>query len=103
MVGTVLTDNGSACRSIAFARLCSEASIRHRFTRPYRPQTNGKVQRLNCTPLDEWAYVRVYRSEQSHTQALACRLNQDNHHQHHTALRGLPPASRVINLPAQHS
>ena len=57
----VLTDNGSAYRSADFARACLAAGIRHRRTRPYRPQTNGKVERFNRTLLEEWAYVRVYR------------------------------------------
>ena len=98
MVAAVLTDNGSAYRSTVFARLCSEFGVRHRFTRPYRPQTNGKVERFNRTLLEEWAYVRVYRSEQSRTQALARWLHQYNHHRRHTALGGLPPVSRVTNL-----
>ncbi|KCV20693.1 integrase core domain protein, partial [Bordetella pertussis H934] len=41
----LLTDNGSAFRSRAFAALCHELGIKHRFTRPYRPQTNGKAER----------------------------------------------------------
>jgi transposase InsO family protein len=103
VVRAVLTDNGSAYRSIDFARLCSAAGVRHRFTRPYRPQTNGKVERFNRTLLEEWAYVRVYRSEQARTQALASWLHQYNHHRRHTALGGLPPVSRVTNLPAQYT
>ncbi len=102
-VRAVLTDNGPAYRSTAFARLCSEAAVRHRLTRPYRPQTNGKVERFNRTLLEEWAYVRVYRSEQARTQALARWLHQYNHHRGHSALGGLPPVSRVTNLPAQYS
>ena len=73
----VLTDNGSAYRSADFARACLAAGIRHRRTRPYRPQTNGKVERFNRTLLEEWAYVRVYRSEQARTaraRALAAPL-----------------------------
>jgi transposase InsO family protein len=103
VVQAVLTDNGSAYRSADFARLCSAASVRHRFTRPYRPQTNGKVERFNRTLLEEWAYVRVYRSERARTQALAHWLHQYNHHRRHTALGGLPPLSRVINLPGQYT
>ena len=48
----VLTDNGSAYRSADFARACLAAGIRHRRTRPYRPQTNGKVERFNRTLLE---------------------------------------------------
>jgi transposase InsO family protein len=99
----VLTDNGPAYRSVDFARCCLLADVRHHFTRPYRPQTNGKVERFNRTLLEEWAYVRVYSSEQARTAALARWLHQYNHHRGHSALGGLPPVSRVTNLPAQYS
>jgi len=99
---SVLTDNGSAYRSMDFARACAAAGVRHRFTRPYRPQTNGKVERFNRTLLEEWAYVRVYRSEVARTQALARWLHRYNHHRGHTALGGLPPVSRT-NLPEHHT
>jgi transposase InsO family protein len=102
-VQRVLTDNGAAYRSSAFARLCAEQGVRHRFTRPYRPQTNGKVERFNRTLLEEWAYVRVYRSEAARMQALDRWLHRYNHHRGHTALGGLPPVSRVTNLPAQYN
>ena len=99
----MLTDNGSAYRSADFAQACLAAGIRHRRTRPYRPQTNGKVERFNRTLLEEWAYVRVYRSDQARTAALARWLHQYNHHRRHTALGGLPPVSRVTNLSGQYT
>jgi transposase InsO family protein len=102
-VTAVLTDNGSAYRSTDFARACRVAGVRHRFTRPYRPQTNGKVERFNRTLLEEWAYVRVYRSEHARTRALATWLHRYNHHRGHSALGGLPPVSRVTNLGGQHT
>ena len=102
-VGAVLTDNGSAYRSAVFARSCAEGGVVHRFTRPYRPQTNGKVERFNRTLLEEWAYVRPYRSEHSRTYALDQWLHHYNHHRRHTALGGLPPVTRVTNVPAQYS
>jgi transposase InsO family protein len=100
-ISAVLTDNGSAYRSADFAR--SLGSVRHRFTRPYRPQTNGKVERFNRTLLEEWAYVRPYRSERARTTALARWLHVYNHHRQHTALGGLPPISRVTNVHGRHS
>ena len=99
----VLTDNGPAYRSTDFARACRMTAVKHRFTRPYRPQTNGKVERFNRTLLEEWAYVRVYRSEQARTQALTRWLHQYNHHRSHSAIGGLPPITRVTNVPAQYT
>jgi transposase InsO family protein len=98
----VLTDNGPAYRSADFSRACSAAGVSHRFTRPYRPQTNGKVERFNRTLLDEWAYVRLYRSETERTRALDTWLHWYNHHRRHTALGGLPPVSRA-NVPEHHN
>ena len=99
----MLTDNGSCYRSADFACACLAAGVRHRRTRPYRPQTNGKVERFNRTLLEEWAYVRVYRSEPARTAALARWLHLYNHHRCHTALSGHPPINRVTNLPVDHS
>jgi len=61
-VQRVLTDNGSCYRSKLFAAALGEG-VTHKRTLPYRPQTNGKVERFNRTLLDEWAYARLYRSE----------------------------------------
>ena len=102
-VRAVLTDNGSCYRSADFARACLAAGVRHRRTRPYRPQTNGKVERFNRTLLEEWAYVRVYRSEAARTAALARWLHLYNYHRCHTALSGHPPINRVTNLPVDPS
>ena len=93
----VLTDNGSALPQRRLRPRLPRRRIRHRRTRPYRPQTNGKVERFNRTLLEEWAYLRVYRSEQARTAALARWLHHYNHHRGHTALGGLPPVSRVTN------
>jgi transposase InsO family protein len=99
-VDAVLTDNGSCYRSFAFAGALHD--IKHRRTRPHRPQTNGKVERFNRTLADEWAYVRPYNSEAERTAALDDWLHTYNHHRHHTAVGG-PPVSRVSNLPGQYS
>jgi len=88
----VMTDNGPGYRSRSFSEALGDS--RHIFTRPYRPQTNGKVERFNRTLLEEWAYVRPYFSEAERSSALATWLHLYNHHRHHTALGG-PPASRV--------
>jgi transposase InsO family protein len=97
----VLTDNGSCYRSHHFTTALGEG-IKHKFTRPYRPQTNGKVERFNRTLTVEWAYARAWTSEGQRTRALAYWLHIYNHHRHHTAIGG-PPISRVNNLPGQYS
>ncbi|MDR6975741.1 transposase InsO family protein, partial [Streptomyces sp. 3330] len=102
-VERVLTDNGSCYRSREWRDALAAAGIAHKRTRPYRPQTNGKVERFNRTLLDEWAYARPYRSEQQRREAFPGWLHTYNHHRGHTALKGQPPASRVPNLTGQYS
>jgi transposase InsO family protein len=101
-VKRVLTDNGSCYRSNAFAAALTDA-IAHKRTRPYRPQTNGKVERYNRTLLEEWAYATTYQSEDERVAAFAAWLHTYNHHRGHTALGGQPPASRVTNLSGQNN
>jgi transposase InsO family protein len=101
-VERVLTDNGSCYRSDIFRDLLIEQAIAHTRTRPFRPQTNGKVERFNRTLLEEWAYARRYRSESERTRALDRWLPLYNHHRHHTAIGG-PPVNRVNNLVPQHT
>lgn len=93
----VLTDNGNAYRSRAWRDQCSQFDIVHTRTRPYRPATNGKVERFNRTLADEWAYARLWKSEASRARGLDRFLHRYNHHRHHTAIGG-PPATRVTNL-----
>jgi transposase InsO family protein len=97
VIERILTDNGVGYRSHAWRDRCAELGIRHTRTRPYRPATNGKVERFNRTLLDEWAYARLWRSETSRARALAPWLHRYNHHRHHTAIGGTP-ASRINNL-----
>ena len=93
----VLSDNGSCYRSRDWAATCAALGITPKRTRPYRPQTNGKVERYHRTLADEWAYARPYQSETERRAALDPWLHTYNHHRGHTALKGLPPASRVTN------
>lgn len=101
-VKRVLTDNGNCYRSKAFAAALGPA-VKHKRTRPYRPQTNGKVERFNRTLMDEWAYARPYRSEAERVAAFPHWLHHYNHHRTHTALKGRPPASRVTNLSGEYT
>lgn len=96
-VKRVLTDNGSCYRSHAFKDALGP-DITHKRTRPYRPQTNGKVERFNRTMLEEWAYARPYTSEAERVAAFPAWLHDYNHHRGHTSLKGQPPASRVTSL-----
>jgi transposase InsO family protein len=93
-VTAVMTDNGSAYRSNRFRTALN--GITHLRTRPYQPQSNGKVERFNRTLLDEWVYARIYTSSSDRAQALADWIHIYNHHRGHTAIGG-PPISRVNN------
>jgi transposase InsO family protein len=94
-VERVLTDNGSAYRSIAHAVACRTLGIRHLRTRPRRPQTNGKAERFIRTLLDGWAYGRIYASSRERTDTLAAWLAFYNHRRPHGALGRHPPMSRI--------
>lgn len=100
-VRKVLTDNGSCYRSHAFADALED--IEHRRTRPYRPQTNGKVERFHRTLADEWAYARLYTSDAERCDEFPRWLDTYNYHRGHTALGGQPPATRVPNLSGQYT
>ncbi|WP_371520805.1 IS481 family transposase [Kitasatospora sp. NBC_01300] len=102
-VQRVMTDNGSCYKSHAWRDALAAEGIAHKRTRPYRPQTNGKVERFNRTLLDEWAYARPYRTEQERRDAYPDWLHTYNHHRGHTALAGKPPASRIPNLTGQNT
>jgi transposase InsO family protein len=101
-VERVLTDNGSRYRSNAFATALGN-NVKHKRTRPYRPQTNGKVERYHRTYADEWAYATAYASDSARNAAFQLWQHHYNHHRPHTALNGQPPISRVTNLPGQYS
>jgi transposase InsO family protein len=93
----VLTDRGNGYRSRAFAASIETLHTCHKFTRPYRPQTNGKAERFIKTLLEEWAYARLYPTNQRRLQALPGWLRFYNLRRPHTALKGLPPAVALVN------
>jgi transposase InsO family protein len=90
----LLTDNGPAYRSRAFAHACRVLGLKHRFTRPYTPRTNGKAERFIQTALREWAYARSYQNSDQRSQELRPWLHQYNWHRPHGSLGWSPPVSR---------
>ncbi len=91
----LLTDNGSWYRSRHFRRTCRRLGIRHRFTRPYTPRTNGKAERFIQTALREWAYARSYCSSLQRANHLLPWLHDYNWHRPHASLGYNPPISRL--------
>jgi transposase InsO family protein len=102
-VERVLSDNGSCYRSLAWRETCAALGIAHKRTRPYRPQTNGKIERYHRTLGDGWAYARFYNSEAERRTALPRWLHFYNHHRAHSAIGGKPPISRLTNVPGHHT
>lgn len=94
-VKRLLTDNGSAFRSKDFAAACEALDIRHRFTRPYRPQTNGKAERFIQSALREWAYGFTYQHSSERTQELDRWNHHYNWHRPHQGIGGAVPMSRL--------
>jgi transposase InsO family protein len=94
----VLTDRAySYTLSRDFRQTVQTLHARHLVTRPYRPQTNGKAERFIATLLTEWAYARLYRSNEERVRALPKWLHHYNHQRPHTALGGQTPAARSVN------
>ncbi|PRI16633.1 IS481 family transposase [Mycobacterium shigaense] len=103
VVERVLLDNGSAYRSFAWRDACAELRVTPKRTRPYRPQTNGKIERFHRTMADGWAYARHYQSTKERDTALAGWLHFYNFHRAHSAIAGKPPVTRLTNLPGHHN
>jgi transposase InsO family protein len=102
-----LTDNGSCFRSQPFAQACRDLKLKHSFTRPYRPQTNGKAERFIQSALREWAYGIPYNHSSERTAMLERWIHHYNWHRPHQGIKGLAPVSRLIqprnNLLTLHS
>jgi transposase InsO family protein len=101
-VERVLSDNGSAYKSHLWRDTCHALNIKVKKTRPYRPQTNGKIERFHRTMGEGWAFKRFYASESARRNALPAWLHEYNHHRPHTAIGGQPPISRLTNLAGQY-
>ncbi|TDL76012.1 IS481 family transposase [Palleronia sediminis] len=98
----VMTDNGSAYRSRRFAKALRLLRLRHIFTRPYTPRTNGKAERFIQTLLREWAYGLAHPSSAARNADLPRWLDWFNRSRPHSALSGLPPLKRVNDLMRTH-
>lgn len=94
-VKRLLTDNGAPFRSKLFAATCAELGVKHRFTRAYRPQTNGKAERFIQSALREWAYGWTYQNSEQRRLALRSWQHHYNCHRPHSGIGGVPPISRL--------
>ncbi|MBD3948174.1 IS481 family transposase, partial [Nocardioides ganghwensis] len=102
VVERVLSDNGSAYKSFLWRDTCAELGIAVKKTRPYRPQTNGKIERFHRTMADGWAFKKFYNSESARRAALPAWLHEYNHYRPHTAIGGSTPITRLTNLTDQY-
>lgn len=91
----LMTDNAWAYRQ-SLRALCAEHGIKQKFIKPHCPWQNGKVERLNRTLATEWAYRRIYTTNEQRAAALAPWLEHYNTERHHSALGGQPPISRLL-------
>jgi transposase InsO family protein len=99
-----MTDNAFAYRyGYEFHAVVGELGAKQMFIPFYRPQVNGKAERYNRTLLEEWAYVQAYSGNAERAALLPGWLHVYNHHRAHTALRGLPPISRVNNVSGNYT
>jgi transposase InsO family protein len=94
-VTQVMTDNGSAYRSHAFAKTCARLGLRHIFTKPYTPKTNGKAERFIQTALREWAYAKSYPTSAHRADELPVWLHRYNWHRPHGGIKSQTPISRL--------
>jgi transposase InsO family protein len=99
----LLTDNGPAYKSHAFANACTKLGISHKRTKAYRPQTNGKAERFIQTLTREWAYGRSYQSNRHRNATLLDYINQYNWTRPHTSLNFQPPINRLSTTAANLS
>jgi transposase InsO family protein len=95
----LMTDNGfSYVKNRSLRELLAQRDIRHLTTQPYRPRTNGKVERFHQTMAREWAYGLAYRTHHHRNQALPHWLHNYNHQRPHSSIEDRPPISRVHNV-----
>ena len=101
-VERVMSDNGACYRSGVHGALCRELELRHIFTRPYRPRTNGKAERFIQTLTRRWAHGAIYGSSSERTDALPGWLDHYNYRRGHGSLAKRTPAARLAELEQPH-
>lgn len=94
-VRRIMTDNGSAFRSKAFRAACNSFGIKHIFTRPYTPRTNGKAERFIQSALREWAYGFAYSDSSQRAAMLEQWIHHYNWHRPHLGIGRIPPMHRL--------
>jgi transposase InsO family protein len=102
-VQRVLSDNGSCYKSHLWRDTCLELGITPKKTRPYRPQTNGKIERFHRTLAEGWAFKKFYNSEAARLAALPAWVHEYNHHRPHSAIGKHSPITRLDNLAGHHT
>jgi transposase InsO family protein len=101
-VQRVLTDNGGCYRSFLWRDTCAELGVVAKRTRPYRPQTNGKIERFHRTLVEGWAFKKFYNSDSARLAALPAWVHEYNHHRPHSAIGKRSPITRLDNLAGHH-
>jgi len=101
-VKRVLSDNGSCYKSHLWRDTCADLGITPKKTRPYRPQTNGKIERFHRTLAEGWAFKKFYNSESARLAALPAWVHEYNHHRPHSAIGRAAPITRLDNVPGHH-
>ena len=101
-VQRVLSDNGSCYKSHLWRDTCTDLGIIAKKTRPYRPQTNGKIERFHRTLAEGWAFKKFYNSESARLAALPAWVHDYNHHRPHSAIGKRSPITRLDNLAGHH-
>ena len=102
-VQRVLSDNGSCYKSHLWRDTCTDLGITAKKTRPYRPQTNGKIERFHRTLAEGWAFKKFYNSESARLAALPAWVHNYNHHRPHSAIGKRSPITRLDNLAGHHT
>lgn len=98
----LMTDNAFAyTKNRSLRELLTSRGIRHLTTQPYRPRTNGKLERFHQTMAPERAHGLSYRSHHHRNHALPHWLHHYNHRRPHSSTENRPPINRAHNVRRQ--